>query len=137
MILFALAFPSPPVRRARVLLVEDHQDTRQMYAEYLQLFFDVIEAADAHEALSLAGRHPPDIVVTDVSLPGMDGLELIARLRTASATSRTPMITLSGYGEPCNERPAERALLKPCLPDALAAAITELLADARPRSARS
>jgi CheY-like chemotaxis protein len=140
-ILFALAFPPEPAPRARVLLVEDHQDTRQMYAEYLRLSFDVEEAADAAEALRLAAARHPDVVVTDVSLPGMDGYELIARLRGAAATRAVPVITLSGYGSDLDaRRPAgahpDRSLLKPCLPDALQAAIAELLTGPRRKSLR-
>ena len=71
----------PESRPSRVLLVEDHLDTRQMYAEFLAIEFDVMTAADGEDALRSMRAHPPDVIVTDLSLPGMDGFELIARVR--------------------------------------------------------
>ncbi|MEO8075297.1 MAG: response regulator [Acidobacteriota bacterium] len=115
-----------------ILLVEDHEDTRQMYVEFLSATFDVMSAADATEALNLINSRPPDLVITDVSLPGMDGLELIARLREDSRLQNVPTICLSGYGgEAHQERAREvgcaRVVEKPCMPDVLAAIAADVL----------
>ncbi len=64
-----------------VLLVEDHVDSRVMYAEFLRLDFHVVEAGDGLAALELIEQARPDVVVTDLALPRMDGFELIARIR--------------------------------------------------------
>ena len=135
MLLFAaLAFPLRPGRMPVLLLVEDHRDTRQMYGAFLSLSFDVIEAGDAEQALDLVQRRRPDVIVTDLSLPGMDGFEFIGRIRSNAATADVPVISLSGYGGESHEQRARevgcnRILQKPCLPDALAETALELLRD--------
>jgi len=110
-----------------------------MYAEFLGMSFEVLQAADAREALALVGRQPPDAVVADVTLPGMDGLELVRQLRRIPATSRVPVISLSGHGgraheERAREAGCDRIVQKPCLPDVLADTLAQLLDDARNRS---
>jgi CheY-like chemotaxis protein len=66
---------------AHHLLVEDHQDTRQMYAEFLALQYEVLEAATAAAAMQQMSRRRPDVLITDVSLPDFDGFELVTRMR--------------------------------------------------------
>jgi CheY-like chemotaxis protein len=130
-LLFALATPLSS-KGPLVLLVEDHTDTRQMYAEFLRATFDIVEAADGRQALELARARPPAVVVTDLSLPGMDGFELIAHIRVDPAMRRVPVVCLSGFGGESHEERAraagcDRILQKPCLPDRLADAIGEVL----------
>lgn len=103
-----------------------------MYVAFLSPSFEVMEAADGEQALALAAERRPDVIVTDLSLPGMDGFELIARVRRDPATACVPVISLSGYGGHTHEERAraagcDRILQKPCLPDALAQAALELL----------
>ena len=121
-----------------LLLVEDHADTRIMYAEFLSASFDVLQAADAYEAFERITETIPALVITDVSLPGIDGFEFVRRLRARQATRQTPVICLSGYGGHPFEAQADaagcRLLQKPCLPDVLAQAAEDLLRDRRDRS---
>jgi CheY-like chemotaxis protein len=122
-----------------ILLVEDHRDTRAMYAEFLGATFEIEEAADAERALALMQSRVPDLVITDLSLPGLDGFELIGRMRTDPALRQVPVICLSGFGGHAHEQRAreagcDRILQKPCLPDALADEASQLL---RARSERS
>ena len=116
----------------RVLLVEDHQDTRQMYAEFLGVEFEVVTAADGEQALDLLRSHLPDVIVTDLSLPGIDGFEFIARVRADASFPAIPIICLSGYGGHAHEQRAraagcDRILQKPCMPDKLAEIVVELV----------
>jgi CheY-like chemotaxis protein len=125
-----------------ILLVEDHHDTRQMYAEFLAGAFDVATAPDGTEALDLMRANPPDLLITDLSLPGIDGFALIALIRKDTALSRIPIICLSGYGghayeERAREAGCDRLLQKPCMPDALADVATELLHASRKRRKES
>ena len=118
-----------------VLLVEDHEDSRQMYAEFLRLQFNVIEAADGIRALQMMQQTPPDIVVTDLALPQMDGFELVQRMRADQRLREVPVIALSGFSGVEYESRARAAgsdvvLQKPCLPDDLAKAV-ELAAKSR------
>jgi CheY-like chemotaxis protein len=125
-----------PPARPLILLVEDHQDTRQMYAEFLSVSFEVLAAADATAALQILGTTRPDLLITDLSLPGMDGFELVARVRNDPAVGHIPIICLSGYGGHAHELRArqagcDRVLQKPCMPDALAEIALNVLLSAR------
>jgi CheY-like chemotaxis protein len=123
-----------------ILLVEDHQDTRQMYAEFLGIGFHVLTAGDGEQALEMVRLHHPDLVITDLSLPGIDGFELITALRRDPSFESIPIICLSGYGGESHEARAraagsDRILLKPCMPDKLAEVAAELLQDVSQRRA--
>ena len=111
-----------------ILLVEDHADTRAMYAEFLRLDFEVLEAGDGIAALEAMQRSLPDVVVTDLALPRMDGFEMIEQMRKDARLRDVPVIALSGYSGAEHEARAMRAgsnlvLLKPCLPETLAEAV--------------
>ncbi|HEY7501689.1 MAG TPA: response regulator [Vicinamibacterales bacterium] len=110
--------------RPLLLLVEDHEDTRRMYAEFLSTSFDVMEAADARQALDAMRAQTPALVITDFKLPGIDGFELIKQMRVNESTRGVPTICLSGYSGNRHEQRArevgcDRVLVKPCLPDLL------------------
>jgi chemosensory pili system protein ChpA (sensor histidine kinase/response regulator) len=118
--------------RPIVLLVEDHVDTRQMYAEFMTSSYEVLEAGTGTEALEVMSSQTPHIIVTDVSLPDIDGFELIARMRQDPRLAAVPVICLSGYGGHAHEERArevrcDRLLQKPCLPDSLSSAVADVL----------
>ena len=124
-----------------VLLVEDHEDTRQMYAEFLGISFDVVTAADGEKGFALLRERRVDLVITDLSLPGMNGFELVAAIRSDPALRSTPIICLSGYGGLAHEQRAQEAgcdriLQKPCMPDALADLAAELIREAAERGSK-
>lgn len=75
--------PSPAApRRRRVLLVEDSRSVRRAITLALRASgFDVTAVADGNQALAVLGTVGPDVVVTDVAMPGMDGIELVRTLR--------------------------------------------------------
>jgi CheY-like chemotaxis protein len=114
-----------------LLLVEDNSDTRQMYAEFLSGSFDVVQAADGQEALTFLETHVPALVITDLTLPGIDGFEMIRQMRGNDSTRQVPVICLSGHGGRAHEERAravgcDRLLEKPCAPEALARTAREL-----------
>ena len=103
-----------------------------MYAEFLRELFDVRQAADGKEALTSMRDLPPDLVITDLSLPGMDGFELVRSIRRDAVLAKVPIICLSGHADAAHEQRAldagaDQVLQKPCLPDQLAAAAVSLL----------
>lgn len=115
-----------------VLLVEDHPDTRQMYAQFLGLQFEIVEAPDAERALTMIEGRPPQLVITDLGLPGMSGFEMIERLKADPETRDIPVICLSGFGGHAHEERAHElgcvlVLQKPCLPDELADAAANVI----------
>jgi CheY-like chemotaxis protein len=116
-------------RPPRVLLVEDDRDTRQMYSEYLSYAgLSVTEAPSGRRALESARRDPPDVVVTDIAMPDMDGVELSRRLRLDRATSDVPIIAVSGQpAEQARLAGADVLLEKPCEPDRLFHVIEDVL----------
>ncbi|HUZ68481.1 MAG TPA: response regulator [Candidatus Saccharimonadales bacterium] len=85
----------------RVLLIEDDVDAAEMYR--LRLVADgyrVVVAHDGVEGLRLAADEAPDFIYLDLRLPGLDGFEVLERLRGEAATMHIPVIILTNYGEP-------------------------------------
>ena len=122
--------PDRPTSPPTVLIVEDHTDSRQMYAEFLRMQFTVVEAADGVNALEVMAETCPDVVVTDLTLPRMDGFELLRRMKADARLKNVPVIALSGFSGADHEERARQAgsslvLQKPCLPDDLARAIAD------------
>ena len=116
-------------RTPHVLLVEDDRDTREMYSEYLSYSgLRVTAAATGLRALETVRHHRPDVVVTDLAMPEMDGRELSYRLRADSATSDLPIIAVSGQLAPGERIPGANVVLeKPCEPDRLLDVIQDVL----------
>jgi CheY-like chemotaxis protein len=118
-----------------VLVVDDVDDTRAMYVETLRAAgFRVAEARDGREAVDKAlGSPPPDIVVTDYSMPQMDGAEAARRLAGDPRTQQIPIVMLSAFPDvlPREVRLTCAAFLaKPCGPEELVR-IVRLVLDAR------
>lgn len=78
-----------------VLVIDDNTDIRQYERTLLQDEYVVLEAADGKEGLAVALKEVPDLVICDVMMPVMDGLELTERLKTNTATSHIPVIMLT------------------------------------------
>jgi CheY-like chemotaxis protein len=123
-----------------VLLVEDDREGRLLYADWLlQAGFRVEQAHNGLQALERALDSPPDVVVTDLNIPGIDGYELTRRLKTDPRTQHVPVLAVTGYG-PFTQDPsrADRAgvdaiLPKPCALEDIESTIRTLL-DRVPRS---
>ena len=113
----------------RVLLVDDDVDTVQMYRALLESAGHVVAAAyDGTQALSIAASHPPDAAVLNISMPGMDGLELCRRLRSMPWGKDIVIIALSGWGRSRDRKAARDAgfdhyFVKPAKLDDLLASI--------------
>ncbi|HVT46196.1 MAG TPA: response regulator [Vicinamibacterales bacterium] len=121
--------------KQRILLVDDYPDALEMWSLYLQLAgYDVATAENGREAVRLALANPPDLVVMDLELPGLTGIEAARLLRQSPATARVPLIAATGYSHSGQLEAAERAgfnvvLVKPCDPAALVREIGRLLGD--------
>jgi two-component system, cell cycle response regulator DivK len=115
-------------KRLSVLLAEDDRDTREMYSEYLRYSgFDVTTVATGRRAFDRARTDHPDVVVTDIAMPVMDGLELSRRLRADESTRDVPIIALSAQPTAgAREAGANAVLEKPCEPMRLVDVIEEL-----------
>jgi len=104
----------------RVLVVEDDRETRQFYADALARDGFVIDQAhNGHQALEKALQLSPNLILTDIAVPGIDGIELCRRLRSDARTRAIPVLAITGYGDrhyPDRARTAgaDRVLTKPC-----------------------
>ena len=117
------------LERPHVLLVEDDCDTREMYSRYLSdSGMTVTEARTGRRALETLRTQRPDVVVTDIAMPEMDGLELSRRLRAEMPTRDVPIIAVSGQAVESSSVPAaDMVLEKPCEPARLVKAINQVL----------
>ena len=89
---------SPESLGIRVLVIEDSLDTLDMLKVWLDSFgCEVMMATRGAEALKLAAEQTPDLIISDIGLPQLDGYELIRQLRTMSGLERVPAIALTGY----------------------------------------
>ncbi|MET8896637.1 response regulator transcription factor [Streptomyces albogriseolus] len=113
----------------KVLLVDDHQVVRRGLRTFLEVQDDIEvvgEAADGAEGVALAGELQPDVILMDVKMPGMDGVEALRRLRELDHRARVLVVT--SFTEQRTVIPALRAgaagyVYKDVDPDALAGAI--------------
>lgn len=83
---------------ARVLLVEDNEANADMLSRrLLRQGFEVLLAGDGLQALELAGREHPDLILMDISLPKIDGWESTRRLKADPATADIPVVALTAH----------------------------------------
>jgi CheY-like chemotaxis protein len=119
-----------------VLVVDDYADSRQMYAELLAYAgYRVAEARDGAEAIAMAHRILPDLIVMDLSLPVIDGWEATRRLKADERTRLIPVLALTGHApeglaghsEAARDAGCDAFLAKPCSPETLLEVIQEML----------
>jgi CheY-like chemotaxis protein len=107
------------MERRRILLAEDNQANILTFSEYLESYgYQVIAVQDGVQAVEKAQETNPDIILMDIQMPGMDGLEATRRLRAIPRFASTPIIALtalamSGDRERCLEAGATEYMSKP------------------------
>jgi CheY-like chemotaxis protein len=118
----------------RVLLVDDEPVLRSVVRQFLEFSgYEVAEAADGRHALSLARERPPEIVLTDLLMPHIDGLDFCRALRSHPVTRDVPVVFVTARNADAQQR-AEMArlgngfIMKPFEPDDLLRIIDETLA---------
>lgn len=113
----------------RILLIEDDENLRFILAEVLvEAGYEVYEAEEGEDALATASGQMPDLVVTDIVMPGMEGIAAIMALRDRYDT--IPIIAISGhelYLDSSEKLGADAALLKPFSHDSLIQTVRDLL----------
>jgi len=116
-----------------ILIVEDDPHTLSGYVEYLSTAgYDVTGVPDAPSALAAVLQEQPEVVITDITLPGMSGFELAAALRSDGRTRAIPVIGMTAHWtREVHTRAADvnmaTVLLKPCAPAHLAAELRRVL----------
>ena len=127
----------PRDRRPVVLLVDNHADNREMYALYLRLRgFSVIACADSRVSVDLARAWVPDIILLELRMTGLNGLDVITRLKREPTVAHVPVVALTASVLSFEQAAAMAAgftalLPKPCLPDEVSDAIGDILAAQR------
>jgi CheY-like chemotaxis protein len=80
----------------RILVVEDNEKNMKLFRDVLQAKgYDPIEASSGEQAVELATEHVPDLILMDVQLPGIDGVEALARIRGNERTAAIPVLALT------------------------------------------
>jgi two-component system chemotaxis response regulator CheY len=118
----------------KILAVDDSPSMRQMLGLTLRAAgYEVVEATDGDEALDYARQHSVDLVLTDVNMPRMDGITLVAQLRTLPTYHLTPLLLLTTESSPERKLKGKQAgatgwMVKPFKPEQLLATLERLLA---------
>lgn len=90
--------PAEPKDSQLVLVVEDNPDLREFIVSELSLQFRVVQAEDGIQGHQAASEHAPDLILSDVLMPGMSGIELCEKIKTNTATSHIPVVLLTALG---------------------------------------
>ena len=118
--------------KLRVLVVDDNADASETLTMLLGLWgHDVRTAADGPAAVETAAAHRPDVVLLDISLPGMNGYEVAERLRANPELAQTVLVAMTGYGQAEDKKQTLRAgftrhLVKPVEPNVLQKLLSDL-----------
>ena len=121
--------------KRKILLVEDHPANVEMLTMGLEfLGYAVTVAGDGNEAVEMAASQLPDLIVMDILLPNMNGLEATTRIRSNPKTRAIPILAatalaMPGDMEKCLESGCDAYIAKPFTPKQLAASIEKLLKD--------
>jgi two-component system chemotaxis response regulator CheY len=118
-----------------ILAVDDSASMRQMIGVTLRTAgYEVIEAADGDEALEYARKHRVDLVLADVNMPGIDGITLVAQLRTLPSYHLTPLLLLTTESSQERKLQGKQAgatgwMVKPFNPEQLLATLERVLSN--------
>ena len=116
----ARAADGTSLRAPLILIVEDDPETREFYSDALARDGFVIDQAhNGHQALEKALQSSPNLILTDIAVPGIDGIELCKRLRSDARTRAIPVLAVTGhddrhYSDRARVAGADRVLIKPC-----------------------
>jgi len=123
----------------KILVVDDSDDTRDMMAKLLELeSFDVVTAEDGYSGLDVADAEMPDLIITDINMPNLNGIEMIKELRRRATFELVPIMAITAYGngvaKEALDAGANRATTKPVQFVSLLGEIRALLVGLSPRS---
>ena len=128
------------MKKLKVLIVEDNDDTRELYAFVMaRAGFEAHKAVDSEAALEMLDECDPDLIITDIQMPNLSGIDLIRRIRADEKWTHLPIIAMTAFSPDqlahAAIHGATRVLRKPFEPNRLLSAAFELTKKARPRSA--
>ena len=115
---------------ATILVCDDDPSLRELVRAVLGSGYRFVEAADGTEALTIAREDRPDLIVLDVMLPGMSGIEVLEELRSSDSLKDIPVVVITAWSHAeidVQVAGADRFVSKPFDPDELSNAVEELL----------
>ena len=117
-----------------ILVVDDNNDSRELIHVLLtKMGFTVLDALDGREGLDKANSEHPDLIITDIGMPHLDGIGMIRELRSQSNFEDLPIVALTSYGvkqrEEARKAGANLVLRKPSVFESLVDAVKKLLAE--------
>ncbi len=124
------AHPAPDDAAATILVCDDDPSLRELVRAVLGPRYRFVEAADGLEALALAREERPDLIVLDVMLPGLSGIEVLEALRTDEQLKAIRVVVITAWSHAeidAQVAGADRFVSKPFDPDDLSTAVEELL----------
>jgi DNA-binding response OmpR family regulator len=118
--------------KKKILVVDDNAYIRDVLSRLLELEnFKVVTAEDGRSGIEASEDEDPDLIITDVEMPRLDGVGMIKELRSQSKFNRVPILAITAYGHWAEARAieagADRAMVKPIEPDLLFECIGQLL----------
>lgn len=122
----------PMAPMPKILIVEDIEDTRNYMESVLELEgFDVVLAKDGLEGLEQASLELPDLIITDISMPHLDGFQMIQKIRSSHEQKDVPILAITSHGMDkameAIKGGADRALSRPVENHLLVAFVSDLL----------
>ena len=119
----------------RVVIVDDHHQVLTALSSFLSGLGSIVRACtNADDALTLVLEFQPDLVLSDIAMPGKDGFELLREIRSLDAVQggKVPVVAITGLSRPLDQIRAPAAgfdavLLKPFTPDALLQVVSEVI----------
>ena len=116
----------------KILVVDDSDDTRDMMTRLLEMeAFTVVTAEDGNAGLDAAATERPDLIITDINMPNLNGLEMIKELRQRPGFESIPIMAITAYGnsvvKEALDAGADRAATKPVQFRSLALEIKDML----------
>jgi two-component system phosphate regulon response regulator PhoB len=115
-----------------ILICEDDENLRQLIRVVIGAGYDIVESGDGDEALELAAEHPPDMIILDLMLPRLSGLDVLRLLRRQAAVDGTHILVMSAWPDADGAALAAGAdafLQKPFEPDALTKIVKDVLGE--------
>lgn len=88
-----------------VLVVEDFDDIREAMKILIELHgYDVVEATDGHQAVEMARKHRPDLILMDISMPAFDGIQATREIRRFGELAHIPIVAVTAHGQHYREQ---------------------------------
>jgi len=95
------------MKKASILIVDDEQIIRSLIRRFLSDKFAILEASDGAEAVGMARKHKPALILMDIMMPNVDGYCACSTIKTDQSTKRIPVVMLTGIGHELNKKLAK------------------------------